>query len=292
MPIYNSHIIWQNRIRSYVISFPPSAAKFPAPIVFGLHGGGGSPTQFSWATSLIPKANERGYIVVLPQGSGSVASLAYWQSGTQPRLSNDAKIDDLGFLGMLMDMSVRGAGADPTRMYFCGISNGAHMTHRVAGFFGDRLAAIGVVAGLRSVGQYAVTPKAAVPLVAFHGSQDTFLPIGGGTTDFQSFFYPFEVPNYLEALRSWAIQNKTPEGRLSTITPEVWRLSWRQGLVGTPDVDAYICGNGGHTWPGGRVSQFEIDGGVGPVCMDIDATELMLDFFDQHRRDPVRGYNR
>src|SRR6185295_11126969 len=77
---------------------------------------------------------------------------------------------------------------DQTRVFSTGISNGAMMSTRLACSDSGRIAAIAPVAGAyyppvgTNLNQAETCPDtAAVPLLAFHGTNDTYVPFNGGT---------------------------------------------------------------------------------------------------------------
>jgi polyhydroxybutyrate depolymerase len=49
------------------------------------------------------------------------------------------------------------------------------------------------------------------------------------------------------------------------------------------DVEMYIVAGGGHAWPGSEFSK-GVEQIIGPTTFDIDATDLIWEFFQRFRR--------
>jgi polyhydroxybutyrate depolymerase len=132
-----------------------------------------------------------------------------------------------------------------------------------------------------------------VPVLAFHGTEDPILPYAGGglnaTTISQQNLYKDGLPPGLPAplgvddsMALWAAHNgcadQPEEEHLSS---EVRKRTW-------PDCDAdtvlYIVDGGGHTWPGKPFPQFAAM--FGPTTVDIDATDLLFQFFLDGEEEP------
>ena len=72
------------------------------------------------------------------------------------------------------------------------------------------------------------------------------------------------------------------EGRPATTNRcRVLRTTWQGGRQGTEVVFLKIEG-GGHTWPG--ADAFNVGLPIGKTTRDVDANELIWQFFSRHRR--------
>jgi polyhydroxybutyrate depolymerase len=156
------------------------------------------------------------------------------------------------------------------------------MCYLLAARLYDRIAAIGPVAGQRKVGQYPPVPPGPVPLIHFHGRQDTWALFNGGRSDpGKSGFEEYEIVPVVQAIQSWVAHNgcapQPAESRVGQAVCLVYSPCMRNA-----DVVLWILEDGGHTWPGGRVTRVEERGGVGKVNTDISASQEMWRFFERH----------
>jgi poly(3-hydroxybutyrate) depolymerase len=168
-----------DKARAYQLHIPPAAlAKKPVPLVLVLHGTKGdglSILRRGWTKT----ADREGFLVVCPDGTGDPRS---WPAGWNgPR----APASEVAFLRALLDHLEKEFRVDPKRIYVCGMSAGAHMSHRLGAEFSDRIAAIGPVAGTigaRDGGRDAHTPdpKSPVSVIIIHGKKDSHVPYEGG----------------------------------------------------------------------------------------------------------------
>src|SRR5437763_11962372 len=143
--------------RSYFVHVPAKIdAGRPAAVIVALHGATMNAPMMSWFTGLNEKADEAGFIVVYPNGTGSHASLT-WNGGNccGPAMQNN--IDDVSFIRTMLDELSRTLPVDPDRVFATGMSNGAVMADRLASELADRFAAIAPVAG--PMGTEACTPS-------------------------------------------------------------------------------------------------------------------------------------
>jgi polyhydroxybutyrate depolymerase len=116
-------------------------------------------------------------------------------------------------------------------------------------------------------------PSRPVPAIVFHGTDDPIVPFEGGLSGPNDLPLP-AIPEWVSTLASRNQCSGTPED-LSPI-----------GVVSgvlfancAADVVSYTVAGGGHTWPGGEAIPELI---AGPTTQDIDATQLMWDFFQRH----------
>jgi len=150
----------------------------------------------------------------------------------------------------------------------------------------SRIAAIAPIAGVEFNEPCDGAP---VPVIAFHGTADPFVPYKGGglnsVTIANQNFYKGHLPAGLPAphgvdasMALWARHNgctATPvEQRISR---EVRKRTWQHCRAATL---LYVVDGGGHSWPGKPQPAFEKT--FGHTTTDIDATSLIFSFFFQH----------
>jgi polyhydroxybutyrate depolymerase len=103
-----------------------------------------------------------------------------------------------------------------------------------------------------------------VAVVTFHGTED--------------FNVPYETAP--PAVEEWVRYNRCPtEAESVRVGIQVTREAYF-GCEGQPVV-FYTLEGGGHTWPGAE----DDAGGVGPTNHEIDASEVIWEFFRNVRRE-------
>lgn len=159
--------------RTYLVHIPAAHdPKKSAPVVLALHGAGMNGPMMVWFSGLNRKADEAGFVVVYPSGTGTGPFLT-WNAGES--WGRRGKPDDVAFIARLLDDLGTVVRVDPKRVYACGMSNGAMMCYRLAAELSDRIAAIAPVAG--TIACRHERPGRAVPVIHFHGSADRIVPV-------------------------------------------------------------------------------------------------------------------
>lgn len=174
--------------RPFDVAVP--AAPGPWPLLVVLHGGGGDSTNAvtnacteSTAPNCWPNlARTEGFLAVFPNGTPAPRrpDSRTWNAGgggpDYACVSGYAcrtRIDDIAYLGALLDEVEAEYPVDVARVYVTGFSNGAAMAHRVGCEMADRVAAIAPVSG---ASQYAAVepclPRRPVPVLYAHGTED------------------------------------------------------------------------------------------------------------------------
>ncbi|MGB8853546.1 MAG: PHB depolymerase family esterase [Pirellulales bacterium] len=266
--------------RSYLVHVPPqydSAAAMP--VVLGFHGGGANAENMVVFSGLNEKADQAGFIVVYPEGSGRLQRMLTFNAGNCCGHAAARSIDDVAFTRLVLDDLERIATIDRRRVFATGMSNGAMMCYRLASELSDRIAAIAPVAG--PMGTKDCRPGRAVSVMHFHGDADEFAPFKGGRgrgpsgTDFYS------VQHSIDA---WVAANGCKPMPRTTPCPDraddgttVKKIRYDSGRDGAEVVLVVIEG-GGHTWPG-REPRLRA---LGTSTQDISANDMMWEFFQQH----------
>jgi polyhydroxybutyrate depolymerase len=265
--LHERSLTFQGYDRAYRLWIPdrydPDA---PAPVVLNLHGFTSNAPQQDASTDLPAAAGARGYVVVSPQGLpiGSAPEVPtgganFWSATPTP---GPEAIDDVGYLEAVLDATERELCIDVDREYSAGMSNGAMMSVALGCAIPDRIAAIAPVAGVNLVD---CEPTAPVPMITLHGTSDD-LAVYDRSVD------PEGVPVVGRVAR-WATANGCdPEPELGEAPNGVELRRWT-GCPPGVDVELYTVVDGEHRWPGGS----------GQPAV-IDATEIILDFFDAHAR--------
>jgi len=269
------------RARSYLVHVPPQyRSDQPVPVVLAFHGGGSNAEQMVRFCGLNEKADQEGFVVVYPNGTGRNERILTWNGGNCCAYAMRNAVDDVGFVRALLDDLGKVLAVDRKRVFATGMSNGAIMAYRLASELSDRIAAIAPVAG--PMGTARCHPKRPVPVIHFHGTGDQYAPFHGGQGSKSispTFFYSVE-----HSIRAWVQANGCPETPVVTELPDkaddgmrVRRKTYGPGKQGSEVVLVEID-NGGHTWPGRE----PLLARLGPSTKDICANDLMWEFFTRH----------
>jgi polyhydroxybutyrate depolymerase len=261
--------------RTYLVHVPKNYdPKKPAPVVLALHGAGMTGSMMPWFSGLNKKSDQAGFIVVYPSGL-----FFLWNAGGFKRKMAEGKSDDVAFIGKVLDDLGTVVKMDETRIYACGMSNGAMMCYRLAAELSDRIAAIAPVAGTIAIDES--KPKRPVPVIHFHGTKDTLVPFERAKRKASSFV---RLKGVEESIQTWVKLNGCDEKpKIETISKEgdelmVLRKTFGGGKSGAEVVLVVIEG-GGHTWPG----QQPPVGFIGKSAMNVSANDLIWEFFQKHR---------
>ena len=175
--------------RSYYLYKPTNwDRKTSIPLVFLFHGGGGGGRGALYYYELEKKAEEAGFLLVAPNGTGETKHvLLTWNVGFGFGYAQKNNVDDVGFINALIDELSSIYPIDPKRIYATGLSNGAIFCHFLAEHPGNRFAAIAPVvgtAGGRDKGKkkwiMPPVPQTPVSVCILQGLIDKRVPIEGG----------------------------------------------------------------------------------------------------------------
>lgn len=257
--------------RSYRIDLPANPQG--APIIIGLHGGGGSADQFARSSGLSRPANRQGYAVIYPEGTGRAAT---WNGGYCCGSAQRNRVDDMAYLDAVIADATRRFGLNPERLYLTGMSNGAIMAETYAARHPGRVRAVAGVAGTMDTGRIRV--KGPVPLLHIHGTADAMVPYAGGQGDSSLTRTNFASVASVEAafLAPFPMLARTEH----VIDPAAdgMRVVERNYADGRGRVQVRIqtIEGGGHAWPGSRRAARQ------GATQDISATTEVLRFFADH----------
>lgn len=289
---HTGSIAWEGLNRTYLVHIPPTYDRTKSmPLVIALHGGGGTGEDMVALTlgGFNTLSDNEGVIVVYPDGTRFSSMIKVrWNDGRDERYS---QADDVGFISALIDHLVKEYNVDSKCVYATGISNGAHMSMRLARELSDKIAAVAPVAYAMQE-KYASVPMSTRPMsvLVMTGTKDPFTPWEGGETPDPTgqrmLGRVLSVPATVKVLVAHNECSSTP-----TITWEpdrdpqdgtrVRKELYGNGKDGT-EIILYAIEDGGHTWPGGW--QYLPERTVGKTSRDIDANEVIWSFFKKHSR--------
>ncbi len=192
-------------VRTYLVHVPPQYdSRRPMPVVLALHGAWTDAHIHVHFCGLSGKADKAGFIAVYPNGTG-IGQLLFWNSGMVRFPAGTKQPDNVAFIAKLLDDIETVLNVDRRRVYATGMSNGGMMCYRLAAELSEPIAAIGVVGGTLSLDK--VAPRRPVPVIHFHGTDDTFVPYNGLNGEARKFLTFKSVDN---TIRIWAAADGCP----------------------------------------------------------------------------------
>ncbi|MDH4169966.1 MAG: hypothetical protein OEW42_10280 [Acidimicrobiia bacterium] len=253
-----------------------------APLVVLLHENGidpdallglnGEPAPFGvW----LDIAEREGFAVAAPMGERG------WNDCRSDAPSNPSD-DDVEFIGALIDEVTATYGTDPSRVFATGLSNGGHMSIRLAEEAPDRIAGFAAIAAADSAASECVSSQTLVPALFMNGSADGLMPFDGGAMINGAMVFASD-----ETVARWVERNGAAEATVETVddvdpddgsTVTISRYGAEPG--GAPVV-FYAVDGGGHNEPSLTEELVGQPPRRGPQNRDIEMAEEVWRFFTE-----------
>jgi polyhydroxybutyrate depolymerase len=291
---FTEKIQCQGNVRTFIVHIPPSYnPTTPIPVVLVFHGAYMNGQMMLYVTGFNKVADRHKFVVLYPDGLGG-----RWEDGRFAHAGGDIE-----FVSDMLNQLSRRVKIDQRRIYAAGLSNGGYFVQKLA-CETNRIAAIAVVASALAVQTAnACQNSRAVPVMFFVGSADPLVPsndpdhnaelgkigealgIGSLGSLSPSIAQMGGMMTSEEAVAFWCHHNHCS---LSPYTKQLPDLDPRDGTrvkcetyggYGS-EVVLYKIEGGGHNWPG--AVYFGPKEYFGNLTHDIDASELIADFFLHH----------
>ncbi|MCV2358610.1 hypothetical protein LNV08_06425 [Paucibacter sp. TC2R-5] len=167
--------------RKFLLARPSQGPTGPRPLVILLHGFGASAAQLlgqsfppSPLAHWLEIAEREQCLVAAPEGSGHSWNDAFADARV------NAKTDDCGFIGALIDELIAAHGVDAARVYVMGVSKGGMMAFRVATELAPKLAAFSAVLASMPLNSQCAPPQTPISALLIASSTDPLVRYGGG----------------------------------------------------------------------------------------------------------------
>jgi polyhydroxybutyrate depolymerase len=270
----------------------PSAAaeRKPLPLIIDLHGLGAAIEKVAPVHGFETLGEQQGAFVLTPNGIGPASAPG---NNTPP------------FLTALLDASEQRLCIDTARVFMGGISLGGIIASTEGCSLADRIAAIGIVAGLRFNGACQLSRP--LPVMVFHGKLDTSVQYYGGLG--YNVTHPGErapapptsppantqgFPPVETVVDQWAAADGcAAEPKAMQVSEHVERRTFLGCAEGSA-VEFYVISDGQHAWPGADLETFNqvcpncLSTGIQPT-QEVQATPLLWVFWMKHPlRNPAR----
>jgi polyhydroxybutyrate depolymerase len=267
--VIEGELLSEGRLRFYRL-YVPTTPGSPAPVVVVLHGGLQTPEGIAEMTGFDAKAESKGFLAVYPAGIGRTFNAGEC-CGTAQALG----VDDIGFVGDLVEHLDETYEVDRARVYATGISNGGLLGYRLACERPDMFAGVAPVAATL-IGS--CDPATPVSILHIHGLLDKNVPFKGGPGS--QGFADVDWPPVMRGLQRWRRIDGCDSDPSTKEDGPVTHRHWTECRDGT-DVVLYKLADGGHSWPGGQ----PVPDPLGPTSQSLNATKKIWHFSKEHPHD-------
>lgn len=265
----NGTIVSSGVQREYLLYVPRSyAPSRPSPLVISMHGAAGWPVLQAEMSGWNEVAEKEGFIVVYPAGMSGLGPRT-WGVSRGPRLMRDVR-----YIADLIDKLEATYNIDRERIYANGLSNGGGMAFVLSCTLANRIAAVGMVGAAQTLPWSWCRSDRAVPMIAFHGTDDPAALYEGG----KSWVATFPFPAVRKWTEQWSRRNRcAPQPIESRAAKNVTRTEYVNCAA---PVVLYTIHGGGHTWPGGKPLP---EWFMGATSNEIEASPEMWRFFREQK---------
>jgi polyhydroxybutyrate depolymerase len=264
--------------RTVIVHVPRgSTDSAPLALVLNLHGSGATALDQELFSGMNRTSNEDDFIVAYPQGLIADGSGYDWNVPKEPLIGGRAvpkgSANDITFLATLVTILESKYCINKNEVYATGFSGGAREVSQLACDESSLFAAVAPISGLR---RPKPCPTArAVPVIAFHGSDDPVDPFKGNGQA----YWTYSVPT---AAKDWATQDGCSSKPVTSQPFSGVTLTSYTRCGGDSAVELYEVKGEGHEWPGGPVVPSALTSVLGPQSNAIDANAVMWSFFQAH----------
>jgi polyhydroxybutyrate depolymerase len=271
-------LAWQGTQRDYIL-YAPANATGPLPLVLAFHGAGGNAKDFAAETRLADAGVPRGMMVAFVDGTERAPGRRVFNAHF---CCGGAGVDDIGFVGAVIDDIAKHRPLDRGRVFATGMSNGGMFAYQLAAEHPEWFAAIAPVSatigGTMRDGQVYVIPmpKRPVSVEMIHGRKDGFVLFDGGSSPNLKFPYRWKL-SVADALSFWSSADNCPADAVHD-EPVAGVLKWTayRGCDSGTEIVLWEIVDGDHNWPD---DIFPGAGGKRSAAAEI------VDFFAAHGRE-------
>ena len=257
-------------IRDYYL-YQPSSIQDNAPLVFVLHGLGGSAGGMIGYTGMNTVAEEYGFAVCYAQGISDQGGTNFWNVGYE--MHQNQTVDDVAFLSSLANYLQDEYGFDSQNTFSTGFSNGGDMSYMLACQANDVFRAIAPVAGCMMEEIYNTCDSSPIPVLEIHGTNDYVVPWEGDMENNLGWGASYGTQEGIDAwvgnngcvnYENYIMPNLDPTDGSYIINHRYF------DCIENAEVWLYEVVGGGHDWPGSSGN------------MDIVSSQEIWSFFSQY----------
>ena len=283
--IEKHYLEWQGRNRTYWIHLPPAEKlNHPVPLLFHLHGGGGTGKGTPGLTyrRFNKIADREGFIVVYPD-----AIARNWNDGRTAHLKpQNRDVDDVGFIVSIIGKIQKEFNIDSNRIFTTGMSNGGFMSSRLLCDRADLFRGGAVLTASISEDYLPeCDPSKPVAVLVMNGTDDPLVPYEGGDVRlFKRGKSRGKIISNDDYIHYWKEKNNCVSQDETINLPDSYKRDGSTVSVTNYNncddggaLKFYKINGGGHTWPGGK--QYLGKRIIGYTNRDINACEEIWNFF-------------
>jgi polyhydroxybutyrate depolymerase len=264
--------------RTYLLHLPSSyQSSHPAPLLIALHGAGDTGGGMAELTGFDTLADAQGFLVAYPDAVERI-----WADRNNT-YADQAGVDDVAFIGALIDRVAASYAVDPARVYVSGFSLGGLMTFLLGCTLSGTVAAVAAVAATMPVSVAQGCPSTRPePLLLIHGEGDDVIPAAGGTLPGQDGHLGPTLSD-ADTAAFWAGRNGCTSPPGVTDLPATVNDGTRvrqtayTGCRQNAEVVYDAVAGTGHVWPGGPQDP--------PT--NLNASAAIWSFFASHPRQEI-----
>jgi polyhydroxybutyrate depolymerase len=149
------------------------------PLVVLIHGYGSSGKEHAEGWGLMQVADARGFFLAMPDGTVDGRGSRFWNATDACCNFGHADVDDVAYIGALVEDVASRYPIDRARVFALGHSNGGFLAHRLA-CDSEAFAAVASLAGAAWKDPARCSPRADVAVLEVHGTRDDVVRFGGG----------------------------------------------------------------------------------------------------------------
>jgi polyhydroxybutyrate depolymerase len=245
------------------------------PLLIVLHGSGARGETIRQQSGMDSVAEARRFLVAYPDGSGEMFGLSTdWNAGQCCGTAHFDRVNDIAFLRALIADVSSHLPVDARRIYIAGFSDGARMAYRSACEMAGEITAVAAVSG-NLVTEHC-QPSRAIPVIAFHGSEDDEVPYNDSAYSAPLRPPPPDAKTLPPTVRFWLATDGCRRTEARRVSAHVIRTS---GVGCSADVAFYSIEGAGHGWPAAARPDTDVVGDPN----EVSASSLIADFFLRHR---------
>ena len=263
--------------RHFRIYRPNRVSSSPG-LVIVLHGSQGTGLSVETRSGFDAQAHRLGWIAVYPDG--------YADGWDAYGCCHHPGVDDVAFMGALIDRLEVTDSVDPARVYVAGFSRGGMMSYRLGCELSSRIAAIAPVSGNMaafdgSAHEVGCKPMSPVSVLAIQGTADPNVPFQGGFSAL-GIGPPAQRERYApftEVIGVWREIDGCATTSSVSVSGPTTTTSWRCHAGST--VETKVIAGGAHYWPGSPDGSLRLPW-VADTRQAFDASAVIADFFVAH----------
>lgn len=181
------------------------------PLVLVLHGYGVDGYVQQRVLQLATLPADHGAFVLAPDGTIDSTDHRFWNADPVCCNMDGSTVDDVAYLGGLLDTVIAERPIDRSRVFVVGHSNGAFMAYRLACDRSDVVTAIAGLAGAASSTASNCNPTHPVAILHMHGTLDDMIPYDGADLP-----GGLHMPGAIESVTQWAGHDACTGARSNT----------------------------------------------------------------------------